>query len=221
MPAMTPTATLHWWALLLGAAIVLAYEAWVTWTGRRRPARVARRAHARMRAEWVRALGQQAGFEIVAVQTLRNSLMSATITASTAALCLMGVVSIAGNRLIGGLAALHGGRPMAGQLLDLALLIALFASFVCSAFSMRYYNHAGYVMSMPVGSLARQHHAGLAVRYVERAGYLYGWGLRCFLMVAPLMAGIVDPLLMPLASLGLVAVLWMFDRPAAVDMPAS
>lgn len=217
---MTETWTLHGGALALGVAIVVAYEAWVTWVGRRRPARVARLAHARMRAEWVRALGQQAGFEIVAVQTLRNSLMSATITASTAALCLMGAVSIAGNRLVGGLSVLHGGGPAAGPLLDLAMLIALFAAFVCSAFSMRYYNHAGYVMSMPVGSLARQHHAGLAVRYVERAGYLYGWGLRCFLMAAPLMAGIVDPLLMPVASLGLVGVLWMFDRPAHIEMPA-
>lgn len=213
------TRTLHWWALLVGAAIVIGYEAWVTWVGRRHPARVARLAHARMRAEWVRALGQQAGSEIVAVQTLRNSLMSATITASTAALCLMGVVSIAGNRLLGGVLSFHGEGPLAIHLLDLALLVTLFASFVCSAFSMRYYNHAGYVVSMPVGSAAREQHAGLAVRYVEKAGYLYGWGLRCFLLAAPLMAGIVDPLLMPAASGALVLVLWMFDRPAALDTP--
>lgn len=209
--------TLHWWALLLGTAIVVGYEAWVTWIGRRQPQRVARLAHARMRAEWVQVLGQQAGFEIIAVQTLRNSLMSATITASTAALCLMGVVSIAGNRLMGGIVSVQGELTLASRLLDLALLTTLFASFVCSAFSMRYYNHAGYVVSMPVGSQARQHHAGLAVRYVEKAGYLYGWGLRCFLLAAPLLAGILDPLLMPAASGGLVLVLWLFDRPAPLE----
>jgi hypothetical protein len=36
-------------------------------------------------------------------------------------------------------------------------------------------------------------------------------------MVAPLVGGIVNPWLMPPASLGLVWVLWQFDRPGAID----
>lgn len=211
---------LQGWALLLGFAILIAYEAWVTWLGRKEPHRVARRAHARLRAAWVRVLSDRPGFEIVAVQTLRNSLMSATITASTAALCMMGVVTLSGGRLIGSLAILHGSRPAAAAWLDLALLIVLFASFVCSAFSMRYYNHAGFVVSMPAGSPVRLQHEALAVRYVEQAGVLYGWGLRCFLLAAPLLAGIVAPLLMPAASGGLVLVLWSFDRPAPLEADA-
>lgn len=212
---MTDAATplLHAWALLLGLLIPLAYEVWVTWLERRSPQRVARRAHALLRSEWVRALGDQPGFEIVAVQTLRNSLMSATISASTAALCMMGLVSLSGPRLLGGLAVLRGAGAWAVWL-DLALLVTLFASFVCSAFAMRYYNHAGFVVSLPAGSVPRQRHEALAVRYVEQAGVLYGWGLRCFLLAAPLLAALVAPLLMPLASAGLVWVLWWFDRPA-------
>lgn len=100
------TAPLHLWALLLGVAILLVYEGWVGWLGQRSPQRVARRAHARLRSAWVVALGQAPGFEIVAVQTLRNSLMSATITASTAALCMMGLVSLSG--------APGAGQPPAG-----------------------------------------------------------------------------------------------------------
>jgi hypothetical protein len=33
-------------------------------------------------------------------------------------------------------------------------------------------------------------------------------------MVAPVVAGIVNPLLMPVLTVGLVFVLWLFDRPA-------
>jgi len=49
---------------------------------------------------------------------------------------------------------------------------------------------------------------------VERAGLLYSWGLRFFLMVAPLVAGIVNPSLMPVMTAGLIFVMWYFDRPA-------
>jgi hypothetical protein len=44
------------------------------------------------------------------VQTLRNSLMSATISASTAALCMMGAVSLAGSQLAAGLHTLRPAR---------------------------------------------------------------------------------------------------------------
>lgn len=206
-----------WWALALGAAILLGYELRVIWIGRRTPHRVARAANARLRAEWVRALAAQPGFEIVAVQTLRNSLMSATITASTAALCLMGALSMAGSRLAAGIGKLHANEVSPIELLEILLMTTLFASFVCSSLSMRYYHHVGFAMSLPAGTPLRASAIPLAVDYVERAGYLYGWGLRCFLAVAPLVAGIVNPLLFLPACIGLVCVLWQFDRPGAVD----
>jgi hypothetical protein len=205
----------NWWALALSAAVVLAYELRVLLIGRREPQRVARDAHARLRADWVRELAERPGFEIVAVQTLRNSLMSATITASTAALCLMGAVSLTGGGLAAGLATLEARDLTPPHVLELLLILALFSSFVCASLSMRYYNHVGFAMSMPAGSAPRAQATALAVNYIERAGYLHGWSLRCFLTVAPLVAGIVNPLVMPLASAGLIWVLWQFDRPGA------
>jgi uncharacterized membrane protein len=205
-----------WWALAVGAVVVLGYELRVIWIGRRMPHRVARAAHARLRAEWVRTLAERPGFEIVAVQTLRNSLMSATITASTAALCLMGAMSMAGSRLAAGIAGLQANEVSPMELLEILLMATLFASFVCSSLSMRYYHHVGFAMSLPSGTAQREAAIPLAVDYVERAGYLYGWGLRSFLAVAPLVAGIVNPMLFPFACLGLIWVLWQFDKPGAV-----
>ena len=52
----------------------------------------------------------------------------------------------------------------------------------------------------------------MAVEYVRRAGVLYSWGLRAFLFVAPLVAGIVYIGAMPVAALLLLIVLTAFDR---------
>ncbi|MEW6704340.1 MAG: DUF599 domain-containing protein [Pseudomonadota bacterium] len=204
------------WLLIAASAVLLAaYEAWAVWVGARQPERVARSRHARMRVDWVRALARQPGFEIVAVQTLRNSLMSATIAASTAALALMGSMSLAAPRLAQGLDAAH---PLAGltprTALEICLMLVLFASYVCSAMAMRFFNHAGFVMSMPAGAAEREPLMPMAEDYVERAGLLYSWGLRCFLAVAPLVAGIVSPLAMLPMTVVLLVVLRFFDRPA-------
>lgn len=204
-----------WIAFAISSTIFVVYEAWVLWVGRRHPERMARYAHARLRVTWAAALGAKPGFEIVAVQTLRNSLMSATIAASTAALALMGTITLAGSGMVDSLSHLRsGGIPSPRLVLEGLLMLALFASYVCSSMAMRYFNHTGFVMSMPVDSEERKPVNPLATEYVERAGLLYSWGLRFFLMIAPLVAGIVNPLLMPAMTVLLVFVLWWFDRPA-------
>ena len=214
--------TASWISFLVSSLIFFAYEARALWIGHHHPERVARSAHARMRASWVSALSQREGFEIVAVQALRNSLMSATIAASTAALALMGSVSLAGMSVASGMRQIESLEHMGVRLLVEGLLIlVLFASYVSSAMAMRYFNHASFVMSMPAQSPERQRLNPMAVEYVERAGLLYSWGMRFFLMIAPLVAGIVNPLAMPPITIVLVSVLWRFDRPARLALEAA
>jgi hypothetical protein len=201
----------HWLLFALSTLIFACYEIWAFWVGVRHPHRLARSANAQMRVNWVRALGRQPGFEIVAVQALRNSLMSATIAASTSALALMGTVTLASATIASSAAA---GTPTFRATLEILLMATLFASYVCSAMSMRFFSHAGFVMSMPVASPEREPHTLMATTYVERAGLLYSWALRFFLMVSPLVVGIVRPLAMPLMTVALVGALWFFDRPA-------
>lgn len=69
-------------------------EVVLTVAQRRRPERMARSAHAALREEWFIAVSQRKGSELLAVQTQRNSLMSATVTASTAMLVLIGTVTL-------------------------------------------------------------------------------------------------------------------------------
>lgn len=198
-----------WAAMVLSALLVSSYELYQFRAGRRNPAATARSAHSVLRRQWVETLSRQPGSELLAVQALRNSLMSATINASTAGLALMGSISL--------MTAKSGADSLARQLspqlaLQTALVTALFAAHVCSVFAMRYYHHAGFAMSLPVGSTERAGRAQLAASYVQRAGTLYSWSLRCFLLVAPVVSGLLNPLLTPLGALALILVLGFFDR---------
>ena len=92
-----------WGSLVIGLLLILVYEVRAHLVGRRDPAHQARFVNARMRAVWVQTMSGQAGMEIVAVQALRNLLMSATIAASTAALALMASLTLGGASLAAGL----------------------------------------------------------------------------------------------------------------------
>jgi hypothetical protein len=207
-----------WGSLLASLLLMLGYELHSHRKSRSDPAHQARFVNARMRATWAEVMATQPGFEIVAVQALRNSLMSATVVATTAALALMAGLTLGGASLASGLAQLPEGGVAPLHVLLLALAIGvLFASYVCSAMSMRYYGNATFVVSMPVASAERRRLNPLAVDYVQRAGRLYSWALRLFLMVVPAAAGVVQPLALLPATVALLVALHFFDQPAAVD----
>lgn len=196
-----------WIALLASLFMLGGYELRLWRIAQRDPTATARSSHRELRNLWVRALSEQPGTELLAVQSLRNSLMSATINASTAALALMGSISLMMSR------EPHVSWELTpGLLLRWLLSATLFAAYVCSAFSMRYYHHAGFAMSLRVGSPLRASYSELAASYVGSAGVLYSWSLRCFLFLAPIVGGLLSPLIMPLLTLALLCVLTYFDR---------
>ncbi len=205
--------SITWWAALITVAIPLLYGLVLWWTQHQRPGRVARTARANLRAQWFTAISCAPGSEILAVQTLRNALMSATLIASTAAIGLIGAASLVAPSLPPPLEAgslfLHATPRLAMELL---LMATLFASLVYSVMAVRYYNHAGFIVSMPVGSVQRGLWAASGAMYVRRAGLLYGWGLRHLMLVAPMLGFIVHPLAGPAAAVLVVLALWGLDR---------
>jgi len=214
---LTPAAA--WGSLGASLLLILFYEVRAHRVSRRDPTHQARFVNARMRATWVQAIAAQPGFEIVAVQALRNSLMAATVAASSAALALMAGLTLGGASLAAGLARLPEGGVAPLHVLMVALAIGLlFASYVCSAMSMRYLGNASLVVSMPAASAERKRMNPLAVDYVQRAGRLYGWALRLFLMVVPAVTGVVQPLALLPATMALLVALHFFDQPATVEL---
>lgn len=213
---MTPTAT--WLAALATAGILLSYEAALAFAHRRSPGRLARTAHAALREDWFGAVSAQKGSELLAVQTLRNSMMSATMTASTAALALMGTATLALPSLHSALGEAPGLPAFTARLaLEFVLMAQLFASLLASIMAVRYYNHAGFIAGMPVDSLTRQRWNDAGRIHVRRAGILYSWGLRHLVLVAPVLAAIVHPAAGPVAALGVIGVLIGFDRFAGAN----
>lgn len=202
------------WLVAATLGVLVACELALAWARRRHPQRMARSVHAALREAWLQAISQQRGSEVLAVQTLRNSLMSATMTASTAALGLMGTATLT-------LPSLHDAAVSTGvpaltqqQLLVLVLMGLLFAALVSSATAIRYYHHAGYIGAMPVDSEERHRWAATGATYVRRAGVLYGAGLRQLMMVGPVVAALLHPAAGLAAALAWAVVSYRTERVA-------
>ena len=166
-----------WLTALVTVTVLLVYEVSLAVSQRRRPGLVARTVHANLREDWFEAVSAQKGSEVLAVQTLRNALMSASMTASTAALGLMGTATLAAPSLHAefgdGASALS--LFMSRLAMELVLL-ALLPSLVSSMMAVRYYNHAGFVGGMPVESEARMRWTAAGTAYVGKAGVLLARG---------------------------------------------
>lgn len=201
-----------WIAVGLTVAVLAGYEV-VLWLRQRgRPQRSAPARHAGLREAWFRVVSAQKGAELLAVQTLRNSLMSATLLASTAALALMGTVTLAAPSLHGLGVAAGLGVISPRLVLELVLLTLLFASLVASLMAVRLYNHAGFIVGMPVEADERARWTEAGVRYVRRAGLLYGVALRQLVLVVPVVAAILLPAAGPVAAVLVAGVLYSLDR---------
>ena len=217
--------TSPWLAVIVTLGIVVAYEGWLALAQRRTPQRLARSAHASLREDWFAAISAQPGSEILAVQTLRNSLMSATMAASTTVLGLMGALSLTAPTLhatLGEVATGIGASTGTGTTswphftprlaMELVLLCLLFASLVASVMAVRYYNHAGFVGGMPVGSPQRQRWAATGTAYVRKAGLLYSWALRQLMLLVPVVAFVLHPVAGVAGAMVMVVVLIQLDR---------
>src|SRR5690606_21941795 len=126
---------------------------------------------------------------------------------------LMGTVTLAAPSLHATFHAEPGAWSFSPRLvLELVLLALLFASLVSTMMAVRFFNHAGFIGGMPVDSSARSRWNASGVRYVRRAGVLYGVGLRQLVLVVPVVAAILLPWAGPVAAMVVVAVLFSFDR---------
>ena len=77
--------------------------------------------------------------------------------------------------------------------------------------ALRYYNHTGFICSMPIDSSTRKRWARTGVMYVRRAGVLYSWGLRQLVLVGLVLVSILHPVAGPIAAGIAVTVLFCFD----------
>ncbi len=184
------TLIIDWWAWSLTAGVMAAYTLYVGVFA----SSVAWRTHDQLRQDWLSSISTHSGSEILAVQTLRNSVMTATMTASTAALGLMGALGMTVPALR--TLADNGNNPTLTPALtgEITVMLLLVLTLVSTTLSIRYYHHAGFVCAMPVGSAMRSKWIDTGRRHLRSAGRLYSVGLRSLIWVTPFLAGLMLPL---------------------------
>ena len=205
---------LRWASLATGGLSIAGFEFL------QRHRQTARQRHITMRERWLESIHARPGQEIIAVQTIRNSLMAATIVASTTVIALMGTISLMGPvafHLALKVAATPGESAVHPiQLAIGGLLVAtLFTSFLFATQSARFYNHLGYLAGF--GPLARDEDRLQGLRYVALAGRYYSDSLRTLIYLAPLLAGMLEPLAIMPGALVVILTLRWFDRSSPSD----
>jgi uncharacterized membrane protein len=192
------------------------YEIYLRWIILRAPMKLARSAHAAIRSNWVKSVMRRPGTEILVIQTLRNSVMAASFMATTAILALSGTLTLSGiansdNRL--SQVAHAGGNESTLFAAKLLLLIgSFFVSFLFMAMAVRFFNHAGYLITGEVASDEPDRKETLAAAYLNRAGNYYSLGMRAFFTCVPFLAGLFSTYLMLPATCLLILILYWFDR---------
>lgn len=191
------------------------YELYLHRVSVQTPMKTARSAHAAIRATWVKSVMNKPGTEILVIQTLRNSVMAASFMATTAVLALSALLTLSdvGSASNGLWQSFRVGDHASMVFVAKLLLVAgsYFVSFLFTAMSVRFFNHAGYLITGDPGTNGADHQQKLAIAYLNRAGNLYSLGLRTFFCCLPFLAGLFSTYLMLPVTVILIAMLYWFD----------
>jgi uncharacterized membrane protein len=170
------------------------------------------------RAAWVeRVVAENKTLNTMAVQTLRNSTMAATLMASTAVLLIFGILNLmAGADKIGpllrGINTWGSHEPGIWIFKLMVLIVDFFVAFFSFSLAVRGYHHAGYLVNV---APAKGRH-GVTVQKVthvlNRASSYYSVGMRAYYFSVPLVLWLFGPLWMLVATLALLAILNHLDH---------
>ncbi|XP_073134651.1 uncharacterized protein [Henckelia pumila] len=201
----------------LGLFASISYHVWLWHAVRTRPFSTIIGTNARGRRFWVAAvIKDNEKKNILAVQTLRNTIMGATLMATTSILLCSGLAAVISstysikkplNDVVYGA---HGEFMVAVKYVTL-LLLFLF-SFLCHSLSIRFINQVNFLINCPPGN---QSGGIVTAEYVsellERGFLLNTVGNRLFYAALPLLLWIFGPVLVFLCSVTMVPVLYNLD----------
>lgn len=210
---------LHIYDLLgfgLSVTVVCAYQVYLRWRTRRDPASSAQDAMLVARAAWVEGVMRERR-DILAVQTLRNSMMSSSFMASTAVLLIIGVLTLSaqGDKLSDNWHALNFLGHVTAEMWLFKLLVMLFdLLFAFFSFSMavRLFHHIGYLINVPLEPQNETVQLAHVVAQLNRAGIFYRIGMRAYYFTVPLLFWLFGPLLLLGVTALLVYFLYHLDR---------
>jgi uncharacterized membrane protein len=202
-----------------GASVLLlvAYHAFLRFKLQRDPLYTIQAVNAVARATWVETVMTAGNKDILAVQTLRNSIMGATFLSSTSVLLIIGVLTLSGQGENLGVTwhslNLFGATHAELWLTKLlALLLDMLVAFFSFAQAIRLYHHVGYMINVPMTTKHRAFTPQHVALHLNRAGRFYAIGMRAYYVAVPLVFWLFGPHFMLLSTVVLIPILYYLDR---------
>lgn len=219
-----PTITEHWRYIadLFAFAFCVLLLGLYQWRLRHRvllnPALTVQGMNMQARAAWVeRVMTDNDTLHTLAVQTFRNSMMAATLMASTAVLLIFGILNLmAGADKIGPLLRdinIWGSHEPGMWIFKLMVLIVdFFVAFFSFSLAVRGYNHASYLVNVLSGKGKHGVTVQKVARLLNRTSGYYSLGMRAYYFSVPLLLWLFGPAWMLVATLALLGILSHLDH---------
>ncbi|KAL2472302.1 hypothetical protein Adt_40438 [Abeliophyllum distichum] len=199
----------------MGFLICMGYHLWLWHKVRTQPFSTIIGTNASGRRFWVSAMMKDNEKKnILAVQTLRNTIMGSTLMATTSILLCSGLAAVISSSysikkpLNDAVYGAHGEFMVALKYVTL-LLIFLF-SFLCHSLSIRFISQVNFLINCPQDNSSVVT-PGYVSGLLEKGFILNTVGNRLFYAALPLMLWIFGPVLVFLCSITLVPVLYNLD----------
>lgn len=204
-------------AVAISVGLVAAYYLFLWVRVRQDPTYTIHGVNEVARTLWVENVMNNPGKDIMAVQTLRNFVMAASLMASTSTFLMVGTLTLSGQAENIG-RSWHVLNAVGSHAAELWIIkvICLLADFIVAFFAfamaMRLNNHVVFMLNIP----ERASHHALApanvARRLNRAGNLFAIGMRAFFFAVPLVFWLFGPPFLVVATVGLVVALYFLDR---------
>jgi uncharacterized membrane protein len=203
-------------AFTISCLLILFYYLYLKSRTRRLPQSSVHAVNAMIRERWVMMIMSSGKQEILAIQTLRNSVMAASFMATTAMLLVIGVLNL-GEKIGQWTQNLHPlilncQTPSELWLVKLGLLLLIFGiAFYYFAMAIRFFNHVGYMINLPYNASTDDGLYQQTSAYLNRAGSYYAFGIRTFFFSLPIILWFFGAGFLILATVSLIAGLAVLD----------
>jgi uncharacterized membrane protein len=196
--------------------LLVSYQGYLRYRLSKDPGYTVQRVNNLVRTAWVKEIMRRRD-GILAVQTLRNSMMAAVFLASTAVLLIIGVLTLSeqGDKLRTTWQALDVFGAASSRLWltkMLLLLIDLLVAFFSFAMAIRLFHHVGYMINAPQNENLVAANPVHVSGHLNRAGHFYSIGMRAYYYTVPLLLWLFGPLFMLTGTVALVITLHYLDR---------
>lgn len=204
-------------ALALSAFSVAAYYFFLSLKVRDNPTYTIHGVHELARRLWVANIMRNPDKGIMGVQTLRNWIMGSSLMASTAAILIIGTLTLSGQaeNITRSWHVLSMGSTASAELWIIkvmCLLVTFIVAFFAFAMSVRLANHVVFMINVPEFETHHNLSPESVARRLHRSGTMFSIGMRAFLFAIPLVFWLFGPYFLLAASIGLVITLYRLDR---------